>query len=300
MKSMPRFFAALLVALFVSTFALASDGAGDERKPAPPLPFEPTEQLVYVGDFSRSILRGIKIAEFTFTAGREAGGTNPLEGSDYRPATPVAITDAPRLRLVGDIKSDGWFRKLFGINIHFRVESLVERDTFSVLRSTELDEQGKRVRTSESVFDRAARIIVWTEKDPNDPTREPRIITSPLEGATHDIVTAIYFLRTQPLTPGRKFELTLTDSGRVYLVPATVTAEPKRMKTALGRVAVVRVDIALFGPGRPIEGDGQMSMWVTDDARHIPVRARMSSAMGQLDIKLKKLTTNPSAEAKSK
>lgn len=296
--SLPRFLAAALL-LFASLAAPAAARASeaDERKTTP-LPFEPTEQLVYEGDFSKYLLRGIKIAEFTFTVGRDTS-TDPLAGSGYRPEKPFQA-GTPRLRLVGDVKSDGWFRKLFGINFHFRVESLVERETFAVLRSSELDEQGKRVRTSESIFDRGARMIVWTEKDPNDPTREPRVVTSPLDGVTHDLLTAIYFLRTQTLTPGRSLELVLSDSGRLYRVPATVSAERKAMKTAVGKVQVVRVDVELFGEGRPLQGDGHMSMWVTADARRIPVRARMSSDMGQLDIKLKRHTTAPPAAAEGR
>ena len=32
-----------------------------------------------------------------------------------------------------------------------------------------------------------------------------------------------------------------------------------------------------------------MSIWVTSDERHVPVKARLSHAMGQLDITLKSI-----------
>ncbi len=257
--------------------ARAGEDERERAKKAPaPLPFEPAEQLVYEAEFSKLLLRGITIAEFNFTAGRS-------------PATGDASAEAARLLFVGDVQSKGWFRKLFGINFHFRVESLVEREPFTVLRATKLEEQGKRVRRSDAVFDRAGKVVSWTEVDPNDPKREPRVVTTPLEGAAHDIVSAIYFLRTQTLTPGKTFELTLSDSGRVYKVPARVAAEKKPIKTVLGRVRVVRVDVEMFGEGRPVEGDGKMSLWVTDDARRVPVRAKMSSDMGALDITLKRV-----------
>ena len=81
---------------------------------------------------------------------------------------------------------------------------------------------------------------------------------------------------------------------------ATVTAERKLMKTVLGRVNVVRRDVGLFGEGRPVEGKGKMSLWVTTDARRIPVRARMSSDLGQLDIRLKSVSNAPPAEPQRK
>jgi hypothetical protein len=158
------------------------------------------------------------------------------------------------------------------------------------MRTTKKDEQGKRVRTSEAVFDQAAKTVEYTERDPNNTQQAPRVITASLSGPTQDIVSAIYFLRTQSLTPGQTFNIAISDSGRVYQVPATVFAEKKKMKSVLGKVEVVRVEVELFGPGRPVEeGKGKMFIWVTSDERHVPVKARLSHTMGQLDITLKSI-----------
>ncbi len=257
-----------------------------ERKPAPLiLPFEPAEQLVYEGEFSKLLLRGIKIAELRFTAARKSEtvasvGTTNVEA--------VGSNRAP-LVFTGDVESKGFFRKLFGISFSFHAESIVAPDSFTVLRTTKTDEQGKRVRTSEAVFDRIAGKIDWTERDPNNTGATPRTVTSPLGGAQFDIISAIYFIRTQTLAPGSKLDLIVSDSAQVYHVPAQVFAEKKKMKSVLGKVSVVRVDVGLFGAGRPVQGDGKMSLWLTSDARHIPVRARVSNNLGTLDITLKSL-----------
>ena len=81
----------------------------------------------------------------------------------------------------------------------------------------------------------------------------------------------------------------MSDSGRVYNVPGVVTNERKKMKSVRGKVSVVRLDIELFGPGRPVEGKGKMSLWVTDDDSRIPIKARLSHDVGQLDITLKSI-----------
>ena len=302
--------AATLLFTVLLPAAFASDGAAEgarKESPPAPLPFEPAEQLVYEGNFSRFLLRGIKIAEFSFTAGRAAEPQLKSVAAAGAPAAADPSTanakgagaQAP-VHLIGDVKSSGWFHRLFNIDFHFRVESLVERAGFSVLSTKKHDEQGKRVRTSEATFDRAGKQVSWTEIDPNDPARAPRVVNTPLEGAAQDIVSAVYFLRTQQLTPGRSFEIVLSDSGQVYRVPATVAAEPKRMKTVLGKVSVVRVEVALFGEGRPVDGEGKMSIWFTDDARHVPVRARMSSDMGMIDIKLKSVSNSTTAAPQGK
>lgn len=287
--------AALACALVSSSIALAND-VPKERTPekAPPaLPFVPSEHLVYEGEFSKLLLRGIKIAEMTFTAGRvrqPAAAANTAATTAAGAALPEAqaagAQPAP-LFFTSDIESKGWFRKLFGVNFRVHIESTVDPTTFSVMRTTKLDDQGKRVRTSEAVFDMGAKTVEWTERDPNNAQQPPRVITAALDGTTHDIISAIYFLRSQRLTPGQTFELSVSDSGRVYRVPATVTTERKKTKTVLGKVQVVRLDVDIFGEGRPVEGQGKMSLWVTDDERHIPTRVKLSHDMGTLEIKLK-------------
>lgn len=280
--------ATLVLAVVLSSIALANDAPKERTPPrAPaPMPFAPSEQLVYEGEFTKMLLRGIKIAELKFTAFRAPAAPEVVQGEgDGQTAS------APQpLFLTTEVTSKGFFSKLFGVNFHFTAESQVEPNDFYVLRTSKTDEQGKRVRKSEAVFDQNAKTVEYTESDPNNAQQPPRVVTAALEGPTQDIVSAIYFLRTQALTPGQVFNIAISDSGRVYQVPARVIREKKQMKSVLGKVSVVRVDVDLFGPGRPVEeGKGKMSIWVTSDERHVPVKARLSHSMGQLDLTLKSI-----------
>lgn len=274
---------ALLFAVVLSSVVLATDTPKErtQPRPAPAMPFVPSEELVYEGEFTRAILRGINIAELRFKAQRPSASAVTTEGEAAAPAPLVLTTD---------VVSKGFFSKLFGVTFKFHAESQVEPNDFYAMRTTKRDEQGKRLRTSEAVFDQQTRTVEFTERDPNNTEAAPRVITNALSGPTQDIVSAIYFLRTQPLTPGQTFNIAISDSGRVYQVPATVVVEKKKMKSVLGKVEVVRVDVELFGPGRPVEeGKGKMSIWVTNDERHVPLKARLSHEMGQLDITLKSI-----------
>jgi hypothetical protein len=69
-------------------------------------------------------------------------------------------------------------------------------------------------------------------------------------------------------------------------------SEKKTMKTLLGKVQTLKVDAEIFGDNRLVRGKGKMSIWFTDDARHIPVRARVNNEMGTLDITLKSINGN--------
>ena len=280
----------LLSAVVFSSAVLAKDTPKERTQPraAAAMPFTPAEQLVYEGEFSKLLLRGINVAELRFKASRPAPAAANAPPGEGDAQTPAANTQP--LLLSTEVISKGFFSKLFGVNFHFRAESQVEPNAFYALRTTKIDEQGKRLRTSETVFDPEAKKVEYTERDPNNAGQAPRVITAALEGPTQDIVSAIYFLRTLDLTPGNNFTVPVSDSGRVYQVPARVVAEKKKMKSVVGKVAVVRIDVDIFGPGRPVEeGKGKMSIWVTDDERRIPIKARLSHDIGQLDITLKSI-----------
>jgi hypothetical protein len=132
-------------------------------------------------------------------------------------------------------------------------------------------------------------------RDPNNPESEPRKATTEFSGQLQDVLSAIYFIRTQQLEVGKSFDIFIGDGGRVYTIPVQVL-EKKRMKTVLGRVDALRVRAELFGPERLIDNEkGEFSIWVTADQRHIPVGGHIKTDYGTFDIKLKRVITSPPA-----
>jgi hypothetical protein len=247
-------------------------------------PFEPSEELIYVGEFSRLLLKKVDVADFRFTASRE-----PRQKSEEENAQPA--TSAYALKLTGDVSSRGLFSRLFNLHFHERMESTVEPVGFTVQNTKRIEEQGKRRRESEMQFDQANGKLVWVERDPANPAVGARSVTTTFTGHVYDILSAIYFLRTQPLEVGTTFDVTISDSGRVYHVPVKVV-DKKRLKTVLGRVEVVRLDPSLYGPNGMIREPGQLSIWLTNDSKRIPVAARLKTEYGTFDITLRKIVAN--------
>jgi len=248
-------------------------------------PFEPSEELVYVAEFSRALLKKVDVADFRFTASREPSlqkVNNIGSGQDTRRA-PYS------LKLTGDVSSKGFFSKLFNLRFREQIESIVEPASFTVEKTRKVDVQGKRARVSEAIYKNG--VVFWTERDPNNPSDTAREASAAFAGPVQDVLSAIYYLRTQPLEMGNTFEVTVSDSGRVDQVPVRVI-EKKRMKTALGRVEALRVDPEVFGPGRMIPSDGRFSIWFTNDHRRIPVSARIKTNYGTFDITLRKVLQN--------
>ncbi len=279
----------VLVALLLSFGAPGIEPAQAQK--VAPIPFEPGEELIYKAEVSRSLLKKVDVATFRFLAERErtTRSANALSGADTNPFA---------LKFTGDVSSEGFFVKLFNLRFHQHVESTVNPESLAVQKTVKLDEQGKRVRTSEANFDQSKGTVVWTERDPNNPSRPPRVLSADFSGAVQDVVSAIYYVRTQRLHLGDSFEVPISDSGRVYQVPVRVV-ERKRMKTALGRVTAVRIEPGLFGEHGMVTAKGQFSIWITDDPRHVPVSAQLKGEFGTFDITLKKIGNQKNQQAAS-
>ena len=256
---------------------LALNSAFGQQSARAGLPFTSGEELIYQAEFNKGLLRGVDVAEFRFRAVIEPVSSRGPAGDE-----PLIV------RLVGDVASKGLFPRIAGFRFHQHVESTVDPAPFTVLRTSKLEEQGKRVRASEAVFDHEARKVTWTERDPNQ-SQPPRISALDFSEPIQDVLTVIYFLRTQKLEVGKSFDVPLSDAGRVYRFSVAVV-ERKELKTALGRVQAVRIDPALFGENGLVRSRGSLSIWITDDSRRLPVKAQLRVPIGTFDIKLKRVT----------
>lgn len=242
-----------------------ANGVAATKPAAASLPFEAGETLTYEGKLNK-IIRGISVAELTFTVGETA------EGNDF-------IINA-------EARSKGTLLKLFRFSFLQKIDTTIERDGFYAQKTVKLDVQKDRVRNSEALFDYTERRVTYVETDPKEPMRPPRRIASDLESEAHDLVSAIYSLRLRPLKVGDAFMVPVSDSGLVYYVPVRVTAR-ERQKTIFGNVWCFKVEPQVFGPERMIEREGSMEIWITDDARRIPVRSRVKSNFGTIEIRLR-------------
>lgn len=271
--------------------AAATDPGSGSRMNQPTVmarahPFESGEELIYVAEFSRALLKKVDVADFRFTVSIQPEARKVVKVGFGQETGGAAYS----LKFTGDISSRGFFSKLFNLRFREQIESIVEPAPFTVKKTKRVDEQGKRARISETIYSNGK--LFWTETDPNNPSRPPRSALTAFAGQVQDVLSAIYYLRTQPLEIGKTIEITVSDSGRVYQVPVKAV-EKKRMKTVLGRVEVLRVDAEVYGPNRIIDGEGQFSIWFTTDMKRIPVSARVKTEYGTFDITLRKVIQNP-------
>jgi len=233
------------------------------------LPFAAGETLAYQATISK-IISGVPVADVTFTV------------SDGEPGY---------LQIKADARSKGTMLKLFRFSFLYEFMSSVDTEQFRINNTERNTTEKERVRSGEAKFDYKEKRVTYVETDPKEPMKPPRKIASGIEPETQDVVSGIYSLRLLPLAVGKRFDLIVSDSGLVYEVPVRVTGR-EQQKTIFGKVWCFKLEPAVFGRGRMIEDEGAMSIWITDDARKIPVRSRIDTSYGRVEVRLKSLTTS--------
>jgi len=254
---------------FLTSVILALCGVTIMGQKTRTLPFAAGETLSYEAKISK-IISGVPVADLTFVV------------SDGTPG---------QMQIKADAKSKGTLLRLARYSFLYSFASNIDTADFRIKSTERRTAEKERVRTGEATFDYGEKRVTYVETDPTEPMRPPRKIASDIEDHTQDVVSGIYSLSMLPLAVGKRFDITVSDSGLVYDVPVRVTAR-ELQKTVLGKVWCFRVEPDVFGPGRMVEDEGSMRIWITDDAARIPVRSRIDTSFGRVEVRLKSVANS--------
>ena len=81
----------------------------------------------------------------------------------------------------------------------------------------------------------------------------------------------------------------ISDGGNVYNIEI-VAGKREEIKTDAGKFKAIQLDAKVFD-GRYVRRSGEMLVWVTDDARRIPVHARAKFSGTTVTVDLKRSQT---------
>ena len=166
--------------------------------------------------------------------------------------------------------------------LYYKADTLL--DAFSLLpqRGSLYSEEGKRHRMKTTMFDQGARKASFQIESR---TAAKKDIVIP--GFTQDALSAIYVLRSIPIKAGDKFNMPITDNGKIYRVQMQAGAvEP--VKTGLGTVNGLKITPVITGPDK--DSPRELAVWVSDDARRLPLKMEAQLLVGKFVITLSKAT----------
>lgn len=110
---------------------------------------------------------------------------------------------------------------------------------------------------------------------------------APIPACVTDLLSATFYVASQPLRVGQSFQIPLGDA--IHTVTVTLKAEGTELvKTPLGSYQTIRVQPT--ADAGVVKARGNIWIWYTDDARHIPVQMRAKLFWGTITFRLTSLT----------
>jgi Protein of unknown function (DUF3108) len=172
----------------------------------------------------------------------------------------------------------------------FKVEDvyLVDYDPPYCATASLLDAvEGKHHRESKVTYDRSQNHAFFIERDliRNTVIRQQGVDTP---HCVADAVGGLMKLRDMHLEPGQSAQIAVSDGRRS--APVKVEAQAReQVKTAMGTYDTIRYEAHLLN-GVVYSRKGRTFLWITDDARRLPVqiRLRLSFPIGTVTLQLEK------------
>lgn len=271
------------------------------------LPFQNNEQLTYELRLSRFPIYGT-IGELSFVVNEEAitvinnavdNKTNrePKVENTEKPLSEKKETASPESLAINKstdktpsqwkfsvtAKSKGILTSIFRINVNDLFTSFVNKNDFNVTKTVKVIDEGKKHREMVADFDQNKQKVRWIDTD----LKTQKVVRSkenPSLSWVTDIVNGWYVMRAQPLTIGKTFAFPLADEGETYEIEVDAL-EKESLETDFGKFATVKLEMKIFN-GKYIRRKGRLFLWVTDDSRHVPLRAQIKSSFGTVTATL--------------
>jgi len=165
--------------------------------------------------------------------------------------------------------------------VNDRFESVFDRTTGCSQSLSKVTEEGRRRVNTDIRFDYLQHKQLLSEK--NLVRGNAKQASGPLPACATDILSAIFYIASQPLNPGESFNFQLADALRVVNVALKSEAR-ESIKVPAGLFNTIRVQpTADAGVTR---NRGQIWLWYSDDPRHIPVQIKARLFWGTLTFRL--------------
>ena len=148
-------------------------------------------------------------------------------------------------------------------------------------------EEGKRHKETRVTFNREAHKADYLETDLDKKAVAARDEID-IPPCVHDVLGALYLLRTLNLEPGQNTQVAVSD-GKRSVMARVEAQQQENIKTPAGAYKTIRYEAFLFN-NVLYRRYGHLYLWLTDDSRRLPVqiRVRLQFAIGTITLQLAK------------
>ena len=220
----------------------------------PSVPFKPGEKLIYSISWSNIVDAGMSVME-------------------------VKEITRPDGKKAYNFISTAWSTGMIGrfYKVSDRVESVIDAEKFSSL-SFSLDQtHGKRKKKREMRFDQVHNTVTVITDGKEASYTVPPVV--------QDSLSSLYYVRTrQDFAVGKPIMIDVHEDGKTWAVEV-YTLGREKIKTALGEFDTIKIKTYPKYEG-VFRHTGEIYIWLTDDARKLPVFMKSEISIGTIDARL--------------
>ena len=190
-------------------------------------------------------------------------------------ATQEIVDEGDVRRIFSTARSNDWLSAFFPVDD--RTESILEKsgEFPGISRNFKmLIKEGSRVRDREITFNPATKTAHYFDK------RKNQQHTIPLAGETFDIYSSFYYVRYQPLEPGKSLYINVLDSKKLHRIEIRVLRR-ERIKVPAGEFNTIVIEPMVKSEG-VFEGKRGAYIWLSDDSRRLPVKVQTKVSVGSV------------------
>jgi hypothetical protein len=191
-------------------------------------------------------------------------------------------------RIVFTARSSGTLARLVGMNVDDRFEFLTDPETLCTRMIVKREREGKRKRDISIVYHSDERRLDIRDLDVsvNPPVVKRDRSVENVPPCIRDVLSAAYYLRTRNLSQGATIQSVVGDNEKFQEIKSTVEKRDK-IDTFRGRTDTWRIETDMSGLFRQ---GGHLKVWISDDAKRIPVQFEARVPFGKVTGKLVEYT----------
>jgi hypothetical protein len=167
--------------------------------------------------------------------------------------------------------------------LYYKLDTLLDAFTLLPQRGSLYSQEGTRRSLRTTTFDRTSRKASFQYEGSTTVKAD-----FPVPPDVQDLLSALYVMRAMPLKAGGRMAMAVSNDGNTYTLQIAIAA-PVRMKTALGVVSAWKLIPTVDDPNDPLVGRN-IGIWLSDDARRLPVRVQGDLPVGTFVLTLRAAT----------
>jgi hypothetical protein len=220
-----------------------------------------------------------------FAAGEEVGfritWAHLLAGRATLKVLAGTSSGAPTVRFVAEARSQGFFAWLLHYEVNDRTVATWEPSSGCSVAIEKNLHEGRAVRDQSVTFDRAEGLAL---------VKDAKVAEHqfPVGSCALDVLSALFVARIRGVPEPGDLVLPVFDNGKHYELGVRVLGrETLDLPPPLGRgVRTLKVEPHLQEGSGLFVRNGQVQLWLTDDARRLPVRMRSKVPVGSVSADL--------------